>query len=144
MAREFYVATFGFAEIEKPKNLCKNGGLWIEVRSHQLHLGVTEDVCAATKTHPAISVRNIKDLRMAPERHRVEIADGDPLEGASGFDVSDRFGKNGSATAQICPIGSSVLSNSRRRCHQHLASRDSRCAFVESCIGRLFCGCSAR
>lgn len=92
IAREFYVTMLGMTEIEKPEVLKKNGGLWLKIGIHQLHLGVMDDFCPATKAHPAIVATEIEGMRRHLERIGVQTKDGEALEGATRFYVSDPFG----------------------------------------------------
>src|SRR6187401_1946358 len=56
LAREFYAGLLGLAEVPKPANLAKRGGVWFEGGALRLHLGVESDFRAAKKAHPAILV----------------------------------------------------------------------------------------
>ena len=91
-ARAFYVDSLGMAEIPKPENLRKKGGLWLQVGRHQLHLSILHPFVAATKAHPAFAVGNLAGYRAFLERHRIVISDEDELPGAQRFYVHDPFG----------------------------------------------------
>lgn len=59
-ARRFYGQLLGLAEIPKPPPLRDRGGVWFQVGSAQLHIGVEGTFTPARKAHPA--------LRVAPGR----------------------------------------------------------------------------
>ncbi len=53
-ARSFYSDLLGMAEIPKPPELAKRGGVWFQSGPVQLHLGVEEQFQPAKKAHPAL------------------------------------------------------------------------------------------
>jgi catechol 2,3-dioxygenase-like lactoylglutathione lyase family enzyme len=77
-AREFYVGVLGMAEVAKPPELAKRGGLWLRTDALELHLGVEDDLVPSKKAHPGILVADLDDLVAALEAagHPVEW-DGD-------------------------------------------------------------------
>lgn len=91
-ARSFYCGQLGLPEVEKPDNLKKKGGLWVQCGRHQLHLGVQAPFTPATKAHPAFVVQGLPDLRSRWEAAGVSTRDEDELPGADRFYVSDPFG----------------------------------------------------
>jgi catechol 2,3-dioxygenase-like lactoylglutathione lyase family enzyme len=60
--REFYVGVLGMAELVKPPELAKRGGLWVRSGAVELHLGVEADFRPARKAHPGIVVADIDAL----------------------------------------------------------------------------------
>ncbi len=55
-ARAFYGELLGLTEIDKPESLRADGGVWFEVGSDQLHIGVEDAFSPARKAHPALRV----------------------------------------------------------------------------------------
>jgi catechol 2,3-dioxygenase-like lactoylglutathione lyase family enzyme len=55
-ARRFYGELLGLGELDKPEALAGRGGVWFEVGTQQLHVGVAESFTPATKAHPALRV----------------------------------------------------------------------------------------
>ncbi|MDQ3859752.1 MAG: glyoxalase [Actinomycetota bacterium] len=55
-ARRFFGELLGLNEVQKPKALQKRGGVWFQVGTQQLHIGVEEPFRAAQKAHPAFRV----------------------------------------------------------------------------------------
>jgi hypothetical protein len=53
--REFFGAICGMKEIPKPERLRKRGGVWFQVGSNELHIGMEdpESFHANKKAHPA-------------------------------------------------------------------------------------------
>ena len=62
-ARAFYGDALGLAELAKPAALEARGGCWFACGDRQLHVGVSDSFCAATKAHPALRVRDAAALR---------------------------------------------------------------------------------
>jgi catechol 2,3-dioxygenase-like lactoylglutathione lyase family enzyme len=80
------------AEVPKPPNLAVRGGVWFQIGSQQLHVGVELDHRPALKAHPAFLVR---DLEAMQERFRsagVETWSDEPLAGHRRFYSRDPFG----------------------------------------------------
>ena len=61
-ARAFYGGLLGLAEVEKPDALKPRGGVWFQVGSQQLHVGVQPDFQPATKAHPAFHTDSLDAL----------------------------------------------------------------------------------
>ena len=57
-ARQFYGELLGLAEVPKPAELARRGGLWFALGAQQLHIGVEAEFRPAKKAHPAILVRD--------------------------------------------------------------------------------------
>ncbi|KRW92214.1 glyoxalase [Alicyclobacillus tengchongensis] len=91
-ARKFFVDILGMAEILKPANLAKRGGVWFQTGIHQLHIGIQDDFVPAKKAHPAFHVKNLEALRERLVKHGVQVKEDEPLEGANRFYVDDPFG----------------------------------------------------
>ena len=91
-ARQFYTGKLGFTEISKPDNLAQNGGVWFQVGSQQLHIGVEHDFTSAKKAHPAFLVDDAIAVRKMLEAQDVDIVFGEPLDGANRFYVYGPFG----------------------------------------------------
>ncbi|WP_428774371.1 VOC family protein [Vibrio sp.] len=92
-ARNFYAGTLRLTEIEKPEYLRKNGGLWFEVGSLQLHLGCENNKHrASTKAHVAYQVTDLAYWRNRLDEQGVAIAELVAIEGMDRFEVRDPFG----------------------------------------------------
>jgi catechol 2,3-dioxygenase-like lactoylglutathione lyase family enzyme len=90
-ARDFYGRVLGFSEIEKPKALQENGGLWFEVADIQLHIGV-EAAIAKSKRHPAFEVEGLDEIGQYFRQQQIEMRDETPIEGQKRFSFFDPFG----------------------------------------------------
>ncbi|MBA3789596.1 VOC family protein [Patescibacteria group bacterium] len=90
-AREFYGGILGLAEVEKPAELKKNGGLWYEVAGIGLHLGA-EEPQARSKRHPAFKVENLEAVRAYLKENGAEIKEEVQIEGIERFSFYDWFG----------------------------------------------------
>jgi catechol 2,3-dioxygenase-like lactoylglutathione lyase family enzyme len=90
--RDFYVGVLGMAELEKPPELAKRGGLWVRSGDVEIHLGVEADFRPARKAHPGIVVADIDALaaRLAAADH-VPAWD-EAIAGVRRFFVSDPLG----------------------------------------------------
>jgi len=93
-ARKFFSGLLGLKEVKKPENLRKRGGVWFQVGSQQLHIGVEreQDFHPNKKAHPAFKVSNLLALRERLISKNVQVVDDEPLEGFDRFYVSDPFG----------------------------------------------------
>ena len=91
-AREFYVTTLGFEEVEKPEALRSRGGCWFKKNDAVLHLGVEEPFTPARKAHPAFRVHDIDGFRTKLEDGNVEILDDTSLAHVKRFFIFDPFG----------------------------------------------------
>lgn len=92
-ARAFYINTLGFTEIQKPPELAKRGGMWLQFGDVQLHLGIELDFRAARKAHPAFLVDDLDSLL---EKIQVAGYEWDlsqpPLDGFKRAHIFDPFG----------------------------------------------------
>ena len=90
-ARGFYGGVLGLREIEKPEPLRSRGGVWFECGTQQIHLGIEEPFAPARKAHPALRVRDARELEELAERLGDVRWDAD-LPGVRRFYVDDPFG----------------------------------------------------
>lgn len=91
-ARTFYEGVLGLAEIPKPANLARRGGVWFRCGRKELHLGAQPDFRPATKAHPAFVVHDLQALRDRLSERGIPVVEDEPLEGAIRFYVADPFG----------------------------------------------------
>ena len=92
-AREFYGKILGLTEIEKPEVLKKNGGLWLQLGSLQLHLGCENNEHRAnSKAHIAYNVSDIELLRNKFKKLDIKVYENTQIEGFKRFDIRDPFG----------------------------------------------------
>jgi catechol 2,3-dioxygenase-like lactoylglutathione lyase family enzyme len=93
LARRFYGALLGLAEIPKPPNLAARGGAWFQCGPLQLHLGVEPDFRPAKKAHPALLVRDLETLLHALSHAGFEVNyDSGSIKGFQRAFTSDPFG----------------------------------------------------
>jgi len=91
-AREFYGGILGLAEVPKPANLAKRGGVWFERGTLRVHLGVEADFRPARKAHPAFLVEPLDALIEHLQRAGVAVITDEPLKGYNRIYVADPFG----------------------------------------------------
>jgi catechol 2,3-dioxygenase-like lactoylglutathione lyase family enzyme len=91
-ARAFFGDLLGFPEVRKPDSLALRGGVWFQVGSQQLHVGVEEPFRAATKAHPAFEVEDLDGVRTRLRGAGVETWDDEPYPGRRRFYAHDPFG----------------------------------------------------
>jgi catechol 2,3-dioxygenase-like lactoylglutathione lyase family enzyme len=91
-ARAFYGDLLGLRELTKPANLAVRGGVWFELGTQQLHLGVEGDFHPARKAHPAFLVRDLPRLRARLEQNGYHPYEDEPLDGYKRCYVTDPFG----------------------------------------------------
>ncbi|AUJ25638.1 MULTISPECIES: VOC family protein [Virgibacillus] len=91
-AKAFYVHILGFKEINKPKTLQKNGGIWLQSGDVHIHIGVEEPFMPAKKAHPAIYVKHLEKLKRYLQEHDVAYLEDERLPNYKRFYVSDPFG----------------------------------------------------
>ena len=92
LCRAFYVGLLGMKEAQKPPALAKRGGLWLEIGSVRIHLGVEEDFRPARKAHPAIAVADLDALAALLSEAGHEPAWDDAIPGVRRFYVQDPAG----------------------------------------------------
>ena len=90
-ARDFYSGLLGLPEKGKPPELAKRGGAWFESDAVKIHLGVEADFRPARKAHPALLVRDLRELVARLHQAGIEVVD-DALAGYHRVYVSDPFG----------------------------------------------------
>ncbi len=92
-AREFYCDFLGFQEIEKPEDLQKNGGLWLQLSDVQIHLSIQDGYDPSkTKAHLAYEVSDLDRLKVALAKNGLSWNDNSPLPGFIRGDIRDPFG----------------------------------------------------
>jgi catechol 2,3-dioxygenase-like lactoylglutathione lyase family enzyme len=94
VARNFFGAVCGMEEIPKPKKLRERGGVWFQVGSNELHIGVepAESYHPNKRAHPAFEVDRLEELRRILTSNGVSVTEGEPLNGAERFYVEAPFG----------------------------------------------------
>lgn len=101
-AREFYQNILGFNEVEKPALLRKNGGVWFQAGSVQIHIGIEDPFRPAKKAHPAIQVSDIAAFKTHLKKRDVYYSVDNKLPGANRFYVDDPFGNRIEFLEWIC------------------------------------------
>lgn len=89
-AREFYCGLLGLNEIEKPDDLKKNGGFWLQIADIELHIGA-EDIEHRSKRHPAFEVENLEAIKQMLLAEGVRIKEDGPLPRFNRFSFYDPF-----------------------------------------------------
>lgn len=92
IARKFFKDILGFAEVEKPETLQKQGGVWFTYGNCHIHIGVEDPFSPAKKAHPAFEVENIEGLKKHLIANHIDVTEDDKLPGANRFYISDPFG----------------------------------------------------
>jgi hypothetical protein len=93
-ARRFYGGLLGLIELEKPEALRARGGAWFACGTHQLHVGIAEPFCPATKAHPAL-LFDPADLDRLAERLTAagcKVQWDDAIPGTPRFYTADPWG----------------------------------------------------
>lgn len=62
LVRAFYGQLLGLAEVGKPPELARRGGVWFRGSGYELHVGVEEPFMPARKAHPAFLVDDLDAL----------------------------------------------------------------------------------
>lgn len=105
------------AEVPKPDNLVKRGGVWFESGVIKVHLGVEPDFRPARKAHPAFLVNDLKSLVAHLEQAGITIVRDEPLTGFDRVHVSDPFGNR---IELLEPIGTKTEKPEFRISDRHL------------------------
>ena len=94
IAREFFGVICGMKELAKPENLRKRGGLWFQVGSSELHVGMEDPkkFHPSKKGHPAFEVKDLQGLKESLSSHGIGIREDEALAGAQRFYADDPFG----------------------------------------------------
>ena len=96
-ARAFYGRLLGIAEVPKPAELAKRGGVWFEQGALKIHLGVDPEFRPARKAHPALVVDDLPAVRAELKAAGHPTVDG---EQAGQAYVDDPFGNRIELLAQ--------------------------------------------
>ena len=91
-AREFYCGVLGLAEIPKPPDLARRGGVWFRCGPLQLHLGVEAEFRPALKAHPGLLVTDLSAIIRACASAGFATKTDAPLPGFKRAFVADPFG----------------------------------------------------
>lgn len=91
-ARHFNGDVLGLAEIAKPANLQRRGGVWFETGTVPLHLGVDPAFTPATKAHVAFQIPDLDAVRARLSASGCPIVVDEPLPGYDRYYSSDPFG----------------------------------------------------
>jgi catechol 2,3-dioxygenase-like lactoylglutathione lyase family enzyme len=92
VAREFYGALLGLAEVSKPAALAARGGCWFAGGGVAIHLGVEEPFVPARKAHVALLVDDLEGLQGRLADAGVTIRPDDADIGVRRFHAVDPFG----------------------------------------------------
>ncbi len=102
-ARSFYRDVLGLAELAKPPELAKRGGVWFSGGDLHLHLGVEDDFRPARKAHPALLVEGLGELAAICESAGYEITHDANLPGYDRVYVTDPFGNRIELMERLAP-----------------------------------------
>ena len=91
-ARSFYVGILTLQEVPKPPNLAKRGGVWFELDSVRVHLGVEQPFHPAKKAHPAFLVKELDALIARCQQAGYEVTPDDQIPGVTRVYIHDPFG----------------------------------------------------
>jgi len=91
-ARDFYGRILGLPELSKPEALRNRGGCWFQCGTHQIHIGVDANFRPAKKSHPAIAVADLRELRQRFTAAGIAVQDDDAIPGARRFYAEDPWG----------------------------------------------------
>lgn len=92
-AKWFYCNLLGLEEVEKPDILKPNGGFWMKLGNHQIHVGTESNVDRSkTKSHIAYQVSNIEEWKSKFTKENIAIIESQPIPGCERFEIRDPFG----------------------------------------------------
>jgi catechol 2,3-dioxygenase-like lactoylglutathione lyase family enzyme len=91
-ARRFYGELLDLEEVPKPPILAKRGGVWFQVGTQQLHVGVETEFAPARKAHPAFAVRDLSELAQRLESAGHSVIWDEALPETRRFYVADPWG----------------------------------------------------
>lgn len=91
-ARSFYAGILGMAEIQKPPELAKRGGVWFASANVQIHLGIEQDFRPAKKAHPALRSDRYDELMAHLQAQRVKVVPDQSIPGIRRSYIADCFG----------------------------------------------------
>ena len=79
-ARSFYADILGFAEVPKPPELAKRGGVWFRCGVVSIRLGIDADFRPAKKAHPAFRCTDYSEfLERLRSRSVAIVVDDNPF-----------------------------------------------------------------
>ncbi len=90
-ARTFYGTILGLPEIAKPPELQERGGLWFELGSVELHIGIEEEP-SEKRGHLGLLASNLIALRKRLSLNRCSIEEALPVSKYERFYSRDPFG----------------------------------------------------
>ncbi|MDX1665528.1 MAG: VOC family protein [Candidatus Promineifilaceae bacterium] len=91
--RAFYRDILGLPEKQKPDSLEGRGGFWLQVGSHEVHVGTEDRVDRNhTKFHLAYQVDDLDRWRVHLEENGVAVKECVPIPGYHRFEIRDPFG----------------------------------------------------
>jgi len=91
-ARGFYGEVLGLPEVAKPSQLLSRGGVWFQVGSQQLHVGIEAEFIPARKAHPAFVVDDLDSLADRLKNDGIPVMWDDAVPGLRRFFAADPFG----------------------------------------------------
>ena len=91
-ARQFYGGILGLPEVAKPPQLLQRGGVWFQVGTQQLHVGVDAEFVPARKAHPAFVVDELDTLANRLKTSGVAVTWDDAIPGLRRFFAPHPFG----------------------------------------------------
>ena len=91
-ARRFFGELLGLDETEKPEALRSRGGVWFQVGTQQLHVGVEPDFSPARKAHPAFSVSGYDEFQRRLRAANVDLTEDNSIPGLRRCFVTDPWG----------------------------------------------------
>ena len=91
-ARTFYGEILGLQELEKPEPLKSKGGVWFQLGSHGLHLGVETPFAPAKKAHPAFRAEDLDALAKRLEDRGFSLTWDEAIPDVRRFHTHDVFG----------------------------------------------------
>lgn len=91
-ARRFYGEVLGLREIDKPEELRSRGGVWFQIGSQQLHVGVEDGFAPARKAHPALAAGDLDAVAARLEAAGARVAWDDAIPGTRRFYTDDPWG----------------------------------------------------
>lgn len=91
-ARHFFGTVLGLTEVEKPESLKNRGGVWFEIGSYQLHIGVEHTFSPAKKAHPGFHVKNLPAFKDHLTSFDISFIEDKNLPDTERIYVDDPFG----------------------------------------------------
>ncbi|TKH05642.1 glyoxalase [Peribacillus simplex] len=91
-SRKFFTEILMFKEVNKPRSLRSNGGLWFESGSIKIHIGTEDNFIPARKAHPALEVENLNDFKQHLITKHISFTVDERLPGANRIYLADPFG----------------------------------------------------